>query len=92
MDLKTTLVIIALAIGSLLLIGPYLSNLINTVKKEVADGIKPAPQPQPQPQPQPVQVQELECLISLVKSLDDKEITDLLVDKVAPQLIRQKLK
>lgn len=88
MDLKTTLVIIALAIGSLLLIGPYLSNLINTVKKEVADGIKPAPQPQPQP----VQVQELECLISLVKSLDDKEITDLLVDKVAPQLIRQKLK
>lgn len=90
MDLKTTLVIIALAIGSLLLIGPYLSNLINTVKKEVADGIKPAPQPQPQPQP--VQVQELECLISLVKSLDDKEITDLLVDKVAPQLIRQKLK
>ncbi len=90
MDLKTTLVIIALAIGSLLLIGPYLSNLINTVKKEVADGIKP--QPQPQPQPQPVQVQELECLISLVKSLDDKEITDLLVDKVAPQLIRQKLK
>ena len=88
MDLKTTLVIIALAIGSLLLIGPYLSNLINTVKKEVADGIKPTPQPQPQP----VQVQELECLISLVKSLDDKEITDLLVDKVAPQLIRQKLK
>lgn len=90
MDLKTTLVIIALAIGSLLLIGPYLSNLINTVKKEVADGIKP--QLQPIPQPQPVQVQELECLISLVKSLDDKEITDLLVDKVAPQLIRQKLK
>lgn len=93
MDLKTILVICALVIGALLVIGPYLSSLVNTVKDELAKS-QSTPTP-PQQSVTPTQNDlggdSLSCLISLANGLDDKEAKDYLVDKVAPQIIRQRL-
>lgn len=88
MDLKTILVIISLVIGALLVVGPYLSSLVNTVKQELDQKNSVSPKPAPAPEA----ADDLSCLINLVNGVEDKEVKDYLVDKVAPQIIRQKLK
>lgn len=90
MDLKTILVICALVIGALLVVGPYLSSLINSVKEELAKS-QPTPQQPVTPAQNDLGGDSLSCLISLANGLDDKEAKDYLVDKVAPQIIRQRL-
>lgn len=95
MDLKTILVILSLVIGTLLVVGPYLSSLINTAKEEIKQHNISQPQSQPQKTTTStvtVQSSDLDCLISLVNGIEDKTVKDYLVDKVAPQIIRQKLK
>lgn len=84
MDLKTVVAIAALAVGVLMIFGPQLLNLLNTVKSEAKPIIfdterKP-------------DMSDIECLESLVKLTEDKETADYLIDKVAPKLIRKRLK
>ena len=85
MDLKTVVAIAALAVGVLMIFGPQLLNLLNTVKSEAKPIIFDTPERKPD-------MSDIECLESLVKLAEDKETADYLIDKVAPKLIRKRLK
>lgn len=84
-DLKTILAIAALAIGVILIFGPQLSALLSSIKSEAKPLIFDAEKKLPE-------LSDLECLESLVKVVEDKETADYLIDKVAPKLIRKRLK
>lgn len=82
-DLKTILAVLALIVGAFLIFGPQLSTLIANLKSEA----KPIFDAERKPE-----LSDLECLESLVRSMDDTETADYLIDKVAPKLIRKRLK
>lgn len=85
LDLKTILAIAALAAGVILIFGPQLSSMLGAIKTEAKPIFDSPEKKQPD-------LSDLECLESLVKVVEDKETADYLIDKVAPKLIRKRLK
>lgn len=92
-DLKTLIAIASLIVGILLVIGPKFKEWLATNKSNpAADLFQAVLKAEP---PKKVENTPLDCLEGLVNNLDQtehKDQIDLLIDKVAPSLIRQRLK
>lgn len=93
-DVKTLIAIASLVMGAILILGPKLKEWLASSNKSnpVADYFQAVVNTEKQKK---VAESDLDCLEGLVKGLDPnehKEQIDILIDKVAPSLIRQRLK
>jgi len=92
-DFKTLIAVASLIMGVLLVLGPKLKEWFASTKSNpIADAFQAVVNTEKQKKEA---TSDLDCLEGLVKGLDStehKEQIDILIDKVAPSLIRQRLK
>lgn len=99
-DIKTLIALASLVMGVLLVIGPKLKEWLaastSTNKSNpVADYFQAVVSTEKAKKEKEAAGSDLECLEGLIKGLDPnehKEQIDTLIDKIAPSLIRQRLK
>lgn len=95
LDVKTLIALASLVMGVILVLGPKLKEWLasTTVKSNpIADAFQAVVNTE---KAKKLEETPLDCLENLVRGLDQtehKEQIDTLIDKVAPTLIRQRLK
>ena len=93
-DLKTLIAVASLIMGVILVLGPKLKEWFASTKSNpIADAFQAVVNTEKQRKQ--AEENDLDCLEGLVRGLDQaehKEQIDILIDKVAPSLIRQRLK
>lgn len=95
-DVKTLIALASLVMGIFLIIGPKLKEWLASTNKSnpVADYFQAVVQTE-KAKKEKEAGSDLDCLEGLIKGLDaneHKEQIDTLIDKIAPSLIRQRLK
>lgn len=91
-DFKMLIAVVSLVIGVILVLGPKLKEWLSIKSNPAADFFQAVVNTEKQKKETEA---DLDCLEGLVRGLDqteNKEQIDMLIDKVAPSLIRQRLK
>lgn len=96
LDVKTLIALASLVMGVILILGPkikeWLASAATTKSNPIADAFQAVVNTE---KAKKLEETPLDCLENLVRGLDQtehKEQIDTLIDKVAPTLIRQRLK